>query len=352
MDRSFQAKDDTPSKLIMNGSIIETPQAADLDPQISSLSLPLNVMQMTSGSRDEDSSTPPRAATPRDTDGAPKAFVSAEELTDLFNDTEKSLCYDGSFKLVDSPVSARPELLLDSVLKKRHIHGYRVRSGRDNAADGDDNEKYEVVYEPIPGGLPGNDRWEDSYLCDGSRAFVDGEYYSIDRWWRFHPVDFSFQMQLSKGDGANNYQQAKHDRKYDQPGPTLQDDYSNTGLGDLISCPGSNHLLDQARYIESWETHLTKGFGRQKAVHPAPAQQDFAVGMDVYLNDQPRNQQGSIWAASYERRVRAASLVDNGRKYGYALSKRDDVAWVDDGKRFSADVISPQPKYKVVKEAS
>ncbi|OQN98126.1 hypothetical protein B0A48_15958 [Cryoendolithus antarcticus] len=234
-------------------------------------------MQTTSESRDKALSTPSGAATPRDTDGAPKVFVSAEELTDLFNDTERSLRYDGSFVLMKYPVSARAELLLDSVLKQRHIHRYRVRSAKVNATDDDDNEKYE----------------------------------------------------------------AKPDGKHDQPGPTLQDDNPNTGFSDLMFCPGSDHLLDQAHYIKSWEKHLTKGFGRQKDVHPASAQQHFAVGMDVYLNDQPRNQQGSMWAASYERRIRAASLFDKCRKYGDALSKRDDVAWVHDGK------YAPGPMYDV-----
>nr|OQO26162.1 hypothetical protein B0A51_03881 [Rachicladosporium sp. CCFEE 5018] len=297
MDRSLQAKDHTPSELIIDEPIIETPQAADLDPQISSLSLPLSAMQMTSGSRDEECSTPPSAATPRDTDGAPKVFVSAEELTDLFNDTEKSLCYDGSFKLVDSPVSARPELLLDSVLKERHIHGYRVRSARDNAADGDDNEKHEVVYKPIPWGLPGNDRWEDSYLCDGSRAFADKEYYSIDRWRRFHPP-----------------KKDESDRKNDGPSRAYDLDKSDIDLSDSISSPGQNHQSDQDQCIETWECSLSKRQGVQRSKTPADTKRNHSSGEVMWRNMKTTDNQGFTEYKSWPVLVRKTYTDRNNAK--------------------------------------
>nr|OQO30847.1 hypothetical protein B0A51_01347 [Rachicladosporium sp. CCFEE 5018] len=236
MDPSFQVNEFTPSDSIKDETTIELSQNAGVVSDAASLSPSMTSMHVSRVSGGEPASTTSEAAIPRDTDGCPKVFVSAEELTDLFNDTERSLRYDNTFELVDSPVSARPELLLDSVLKKRHIHGYRVRSAKDKAVDGDDNEQYEVVYEPIPWGLPGNDRWEDSYLCDGSRAFVDEEFYLIDRWWRFHP--------------------AKHDAKHDQPSQPLDGDNLEIDLADMISCPGSNHLFpNQARYIEVLGRH-------------------------------------------------------------------------------------------------
>ncbi|KAK6439649.1 hypothetical protein LTR95_004143 [Oleoguttula sp. CCFEE 5521] len=301
MDHSLQANSHAPSESIMDRYMATSSETVDAGPEMPSSSTFMTTTDLTGSLQDQASPAMAGSATRRHNKGDTKIFVSAEEFTALSNHTKGSKHQDRSRLPVVSESPIRPELLLDPVDRERPIVGYRERSVDDIAADGDDDEKFEVVYKPIRWGLPGNDRVEDSSLRNGSKWFADREYYSIDHWRRM---------------------QTRHEKneKY-------------------------RHWC-----VEPRERSTNKAHAHDPAIVPAPAWQNFNIGQDVYLNVHPNDNEGRL-VSSYGRRVRGVSSDGPSRKPSYALSKRDELTWVDDGQRHNEDNISRIPEYKVVKEA-